>query len=229
MPVIACPGCGKKYNLPATAAGQVAKCACGKRFRVGAAQSSAVTANVASAKSASSAAAAAASTQKAASSPKAAQSPKAVLSAKVASAPRAAPSAKAAPAAVKRESKPAADASDDFWDDTLGKGVTAELAPPPPAKTASPGAAASAASGSAAPAKSDAPKKKKKKRKESSGVRWGFDWGKVAGGLVAFLIFGGITAGIAMTTGRIYIYTAGLAIVGLFTMLSGLMGEEGIW
>jgi hypothetical protein len=217
MPVIACPGCGKKYNLPATAAGQVAKCACGKRFRVGAAQSSAVTAKVVSAKSASNAAAAAVSAPKAASSSKAVPAPKAV------------PSPKAAPAAVKRESKPAADASDDFWDDTLGKGVTAELAPPPPPKAASQGAVAPAASSGAAPSKSDAPKKKKKKRKESSGVRWGFDWGKVAGGLVAFLIFGGITAAIAMSTGRIYIYTAGLAIVGLFTMLSGLMGEEGIW
>jgi hypothetical protein len=130
---------------------------------------------------------------------------------------------------VKRGTKPAADASDDFWDDTLGKGVAAELSPPPPAKAASPGAVAAAASGGAVSSKSDAPKKKKKKRKESSGVRWGFDWGKVAGGLAAFLIFGGLTAAIAMTTGRIYFYLAGAAIVGLFTMLSGLMGEEGIW
>jgi hypothetical protein len=220
MPVIACPGCGKKYNLPATAAGQVAKCACGKRFRVGAAQSSVVAAKAASAKSASSAAGPA---PKVAPSAKATPSPKAVSSAK------AAPSPKAAPAAVKRESKPAADRSDDFWDDTLGKGVSAELAPPPRANVASQSAAASDASRGAAPAKSDAPKKKKKKRKESSGVRWGFDWGKVAGGLVAFLVFGGITAAIAMSTGRIVIYTAGAAIVGLFTMLSGLMGEEGIW
>src|SRR6185295_6411371 len=34
MPVIACPGCGKQYKVAATAAGQVAKCACGKRFRL---------------------------------------------------------------------------------------------------------------------------------------------------------------------------------------------------
>ena len=33
----------------------------------------------------------------------------------------------------------------------------------------------------------------------------------------------------AMTTGRISVYLAALAVVGLFTMLNGLMGEEGIW
>ena len=35
MPTIACPGCGKQYKLPESAAGQVAKCACGKKFKVG--------------------------------------------------------------------------------------------------------------------------------------------------------------------------------------------------
>lgn len=35
MPSVTCPGCEKKYNLPATAAGQVASCKCGKKFRVG--------------------------------------------------------------------------------------------------------------------------------------------------------------------------------------------------
>lgn len=35
MPSVTCPGCEKKYNLPATAAGQVANCKCGKKFRVG--------------------------------------------------------------------------------------------------------------------------------------------------------------------------------------------------
>ena len=35
MPTVTCPGCEKKYNLPATAVGQVANCKCGKKFRVG--------------------------------------------------------------------------------------------------------------------------------------------------------------------------------------------------
>ena len=78
-------------------------------------------------------------------------------------------------------------------------------------------------------AKSLADAKPKKKRKKSAGPRWGFDWGKVAGGLVAFLAFGGITAAMFMSTGRISIYLAGCAVVGLFTALNGLMGEEGIW
>ncbi|BBO31754.1 hypothetical protein [Lacipirellula parvula] len=41
MPSVTCPGCEKKYNLPATAAGQVANCKCGKKFRVGGASAEA--------------------------------------------------------------------------------------------------------------------------------------------------------------------------------------------
>jgi hypothetical protein len=69
----------------------------------------------------------------------------------------------------------------------------------------------------------------KKKRKKFRGIKWGFDWGKVGGGGLTFLIAGGITLALVVTTGRLYFWPAGIAVVGLFTCLSGLMGEEGIW
>jgi hypothetical protein len=36
MPTVTCPGCQKQYKLPDTAAGQVASCKCGKKFRIAA-------------------------------------------------------------------------------------------------------------------------------------------------------------------------------------------------
>jgi hypothetical protein len=191
MPVIACPGCGKQYKIAATAAGQVAKCACGKRFRLGAAQAA----------------------------------PAVAVGASAASAP---PKAKSAPT---KPVAPSAPENDDFWDDAL---AIADKPKPPAASSESTAAVASApkpASKSATPkaSKAVADTKPKKKRKKSAGPRWGFDWGKVAGGLVAFLTFGGIAAAIFTSTGRISIYLTIGAIGGLFTALNGLMGEEGIW
>jgi hypothetical protein len=61
------------------------------------------------------------------------------------------------------------------------------------------------------------------------GFRWGFQWGKVAAGGGMFLIGGGISLVLWLAADTISMYAAGLAVVGLFTMLSGLMGEEGIW
>jgi hypothetical protein len=192
MPTIKCPGCGKKYTVPATAAGQVAKCACGKKFKLaGGAPSSA----------------AAAVTK-----------------------PKAAAVSKAKPVAVAASSTktPArATADDDFWDDALREEQTAkvvEMARPAPApEPLSPALPPAAKSGEAAP---------KKKRKKFRRIRWGFDWGKVVCGLAAFLVFGGITVAIVMSTGRISrgtMYLAVPAIAGLFTAINGLMGEEGIW
>src|SRR5215469_9769257 len=64
--------------------------------------------------------------------------------------------------------------------------------------------------------------------KKKKGVRWGFDWGKVATGGLMLLVGGGITL-VGLLFGRIIIWPAILAVVGLFTMINGLMGEEGIW
>ena len=200
MPVIACPGCGKQYKVADSAAGQVAKCACGRRFRLGSspvAASSSAPAKSTAVVSTAPVKAAAASTQ-----------------------PKRAP-VKAA----------ASTANDDFWDDALAIADTPKQAPVTTTPTTSTSTAKSLSS-SPVPAASKikpADQPKKKKRKKSGGVRWGFDWGKVVGGLGTFLIFGGITAAMAMTTGRVSLYLAGIALVGLFTMLNGLMGEEGIW
>jgi hypothetical protein len=59
--------------------------------------------------------------------------------------------------------------------------------------------------------------------------RWGFQWGKVGSGALMLLVGGGITSAGWLAAGRISLWAAGLAIVGLFTMLSGLTGEEGVW
>lgn len=60
------------------------------------------------------------------------------------------------------------------------------------------------------------------------GIRWGFDWGKVGSGGVMLLIGGGISLALFFA-GRINFWAIGIAIVGLVTMLNGLIGEEGIW
>lgn len=64
----------------------------------------------------------------------------------------------------------------------------------------------------------------KKKR-----VIWGADWAKVGGGAMTFLVAGGITVGLVITTGYLYFWPAGIAVAGLLTCLSGLIGEEGVW
>ena len=70
---------------------------------------------------------------------------------------------------------------------------------------------------------------KKKKTKKRKKIRWGFDWGQVGGGLLTFLVAGGFTAFVVMTTGRLVIWTTVIAVGGLLTCLFGLMGEEGVW
>jgi hypothetical protein len=202
MPVIACPGCSKKYNLPESAAGQVASCKCGKRFKVGARAPKAVTAPAAPIKKNATAAGPAKAAAKAA--------PVAV--AKTAPTVKAAAVAKATPAV----SKSAIVADDDFWDEGLKTVPVAKEPDPKPTSLPKP---------STNPVDHAAKKKRPKKEK----VRWGFDWGRVAGGGLSFLLFGGLTMFLLLTTGRIFIWFAVAAIGGLLTALSGLMGEEGIW
>jgi hypothetical protein len=60
------------------------------------------------------------------------------------------------------------------------------------------------------------------------GIRWGFQWGKVGSGALMLLVGGGILLA-SLCFGHISTWGAITATVGLFTMLSGLMGEEGIW
>jgi hypothetical protein len=63
---------------------------------------------------------------------------------------------------------------------------------------------------------------------KKSGFRWGFEWEKVGSGALMLLVGGGI-AFVGWLAGAINGWALGLAVVGLFTMLSGLVGEEGIW
>ena len=124
------------------------------------------------------------------------------------------PAMAAAPQAQKASPKPIKSApvvapaslanDDDFWNEGLKP-----TPKPAPVATASP--------------KPPAPIKKRAK-KESS-FQWGFDGGKFIGGLLTFLIAGGITVALVMTTGYLYFWPAGIAIAGLFSALSGLMGD----
>jgi hypothetical protein len=194
MPTIACPGCGKQYKLPATAAGQVAKCACGKKFKVGGSPTSSSTAS----------------------------SPAATASlAKPAKIKAAAPVSRPAPVAASK-------VDDDFWEEGLKEPVKPTALSPAPKPAAHTAVAVSSAR-SSTESKAGPPKKRKKK---SGGVKWGFDWGKVVGGLAAFFVFGGLAAAVFMSTGRPsrgLVYLALPAIGGLFTAINGIMGEEGIW
>ena len=76
----------------------------------------------------------------------------------------------------------------------------------------------------AAEEKLESPKGKK--------VRWGFQWGKVGLGVAMTLLAGGAFVGLVILTQRIDRLTMTLGAIsfcGLFVIISGLMGEEGIW
>jgi hypothetical protein len=228
MPVVACPGCGKQYTLPATAAGQIAKCACGKRFKLsGAAPSSSKSAMATAAPAAKRASGESASSGGGVAKSSAVQAFAAAATATKVAAVKTAPNvagASARSAAVASRSSALA-ADDDFWNEGLKPAAKLKEPEAVPVSAAASGLVTKSAFG-ALPANSAEPKKKKKAKKR---VAWGFDWGKVVGGLASFVLFGGITAALAMSTGRISIYLAFLAVAGLFTALTGLMGEEGIW
>ena len=127
------------------------------------------------------------------------------------------PKPKTVDAAPKKQ--PAARIDDDFWEE----GLKPDPKPTPKAKPA-----VRSAMGVVASASNPVPLTKPAKAKEKK-VRWGADWGKVAGGLLALLIAGGINAALFFSVGRINIWLLIVAGGGLFTALSGLMGEEGIW
>ena len=61
------------------------------------------------------------------------------------------------------------------------------------------------------------------------GFRWGVQWGKVGSSAVMLLIGGGISLALWLADNRISLWAGGLAVVGLFTLINGLMGEEGVW
>ena len=59
-------------------------------------------------------------------------------------------------------------------------------------------------------------------------VRWGFKWPQIVSGLVMLAIGGGFTYA-GWLVGVISVWAAVLAMVGAFTLINGLMGEEGVW
>lgn len=63
---------------------------------------------------------------------------------------------------------------------------------------------------------------------KKGGFRWGFQWGKVVSGGLMLLVGGGITV-VGWFLGWISLWAVALAIAGIFTMINGLMGDEGVW
>ena len=181
MPAVQCPACQKQYKLPDTAAGKVASCKCGKRFKVdGVAVAVAATSSVA-------------------------------RSARVTSAPATPP----LPRQTATPKPQPAPARDDFWDDALTEPMKLAAASPPiPA---------------AKPYSYFEEAKEENRAAKKKRVIWGADWAKVGGGAMTFLVAGGITVGLVITTGYLYFWPAGIAVAGLLTCLSGLIGEEGVW
>ena len=201
MPIVQCPSCDKKYKLPETAIGKTANCACGNRFKVSGGSATAVAAVSGSHP-----------TRPARSSssrpPRPAGSNTALAAAPVVAPPLPiqGKSTKAPPAA-------AVAPNDDFWEDALKEPVRV-AEPVTPAKPVS---------------YSYFEEAKEEKRQKSKRVVWGADWGKVGGGLLTFLIAGGITVGLVVTTGYLYFWPAIVAVGGLLTCFSGLIGKDGVW
>jgi hypothetical protein len=208
MATIACPGCGKQFKLPSDAAGKTASCTCGKRFKIGGAPLAMAPAKAAVAKPAAASKPAAPSSAKA---PPVAARQAAVV--KQAAAPNAKPAANPVIAGNKLD--------DDFWNEGLKEPLPKTVAAP--IATPAPKAAVAGAGRPAAPTTTT--KKKRKRKEEGEGFRWGADWGKAAGGLGMFVIFGGLSVAEIMYWDRIHIYFPVLAIGGLFTALSGMMGD----
>jgi len=209
MPQVACPGCEKTYKVPEGTIA-VATCkACGKKFRIGAKSPTSLepgnleTGNLETGNL---------ETGKA-------KSSKANLGGSKLT------QSKRPPAPSRTAEGATPEPSDSFWDEALDENVDQyrddrfEVEAP----AAEPVNHMAASAIATAEAQANKPQKK---------VRWGFQWGKFFGGLAIFLLAGGAAALLIVSTGRIRRGTAALAMVGfggLFTMISGLMGEEGIW
>jgi hypothetical protein len=107
--------------------------------------------------------------------------------------------------------------SESFWDEALSE----------PAKKAAPVREPAAPMSSPYRAAQSKPPAKPKKKKAAR-ASWGVDWTKVGGGGLAFVLGGGGCVLLWMS-GYINIWLIIVTVGGLFTMLTGLMGEEGIW
>jgi hypothetical protein len=65
-------------------------------------------------------------------------------------------------------------------------------------------------------------------KKKKEGFRWGFNWAQVGSGGLLFLGGGGVAL-VALLGGVIWFWPIAIAIIGFFIMLTGLMGEDGVW
>ena len=105
---------------------------------------------------------------------------------------------------------------DSFWDDALDESMEVEAPAVEPVNRMAREAL------EAAEAEANKPAEK---------VRWGFQWEKFASGLGVMFLAGAGALAVFVSLGSIRL-TAVLLVVafgGLFTAISGLMGEEGIW
>ncbi len=57
---------------------------------------------------------------------------------------------------------------------------------------------------------------------------WGFNWAQVGSGGLLFLGAGGVAL-FALLGGYIWYWPIAISVIGFFIMITGLMGEDGIW
>ena len=59
-------------------------------------------------------------------------------------------------------------------------------------------------------------------------IRWGFNWAQVGSGGAMFLGGGGVAL-VSYLGGVIWLWPIAIGVIGFFIMLSGFMGEDGVW
>lgn len=61
------------------------------------------------------------------------------------------------------------------------------------------------------------------------GVRRGIHWGKIGIGSLMLIVGGGIAATLWFETSHVSIWAIVIAGTGLVTLISGLVGRDGLW
>lgn len=200
MPKVGCPQCSKAYQLPDTAAGKVATCKCGAKFRV----KFAGTASGGGRKQPTPR-----PVGKPTGAPKSGSSPQATAVATSAPTAKAAPAAKGVPiASDDAELAPLGGADDGFWDSEIPD-------------TGDPLAAAAAASESVEEV-SAAPKKSRAGAKIGGAAK---RLAKIIGGVVLILVWCGMVYLAYTEGGRFRVRSLWLPIAGLGLIASGIFGE----
>jgi hypothetical protein len=66
------------------------------------------------------------------------------------------------------------------------------------------------------------------RRGNAMGLRWGLKWGKVAAGMFMVLTGSQILLNL-WVEGRFSPWGFAVVVIGVYTLIIGLMGEDGVW